>query len=108
MVDVEGDTWDSENSAETPPIRPTYRYIKQKEGEKELEYHTRRDDAWHDRQLDARDGTTAATTRRSGMAPQKKEPGADRRQATSGMTLNYAGQPATWTLRTEGGTTVRA
>ena len=42
------------------------------------------------------------------MAPQQKEPGTDRRQATSGMTLNYAGQPATWTLNTEGSTTVRA
>ena len=42
------------------------------------------------------------------MAPQQKEPGTFRRPATSGMTLNYAGQPATWTLNAEGSTTVRA
>ena len=38
-VCVELYTWDSENSAEPPTTRSTNRYIKQKEGEKELEYH---------------------------------------------------------------------
>ena len=44
-VCVERYTWDSENSAELPTTRPTNRYVKQKEGEKELEYHVLRDDA---------------------------------------------------------------